>query len=268
MSSKNLRWWGVFRIPAGHVRRWTIGPLALHVQRLADEWRVAGQTADDPFAGGVRVTDSSPADRKSLIEMETAMRTAQVDDAEEIALVPALPDRSVVTSSERPLTVLPGEKAAIFVSSPLWVRLERPGGDLLEELPIYRPSDTWFGTDTRQGELCYASRTTYRTSIELIPALPHRAITEVEVDNQADGSIRVDRMQLPVGHLSLFLAADGRLRTEDVVFRRGGEHDLAELKLRKGIRTGAGSAAPEKISGPREKRQGNLAIRAFGSIFK
>ncbi|MFO8071961.1 MAG: hypothetical protein R6V85_08800 [Polyangia bacterium] len=268
MNKENVCWWGVFRVPTGTAKRWTIGPLTLHVQRLADEWRVASQTADDPFASEVTVAEKSFADRAALFEMGTAARTAQIDDSEEIALVPALPDRSVVTSSERPLTVLPGEKAAIFVSSPLWVRLERPDGDLLEELPIYRPSDTWFGPNTRQGELCYASRTTYRTSVELIPALPHRAITEVEMDNQAGSPIRVDRMQLPVKHLSVFLAADGRLRTEDVVFRRGDAQDLAELKLREGIRTAAGSAAPEKISGPRERPQGNLAIRAFGSIFK
>jgi len=50
---------------------------------------------------------------------------------------------------EQPLGVPPGEQASVYVSSPLWVRIEtgKPA-KLLCELPTFRPSDTWFGPNT------------------------------------------------------------------------------------------------------------------------
>ena len=54
-------------------------------------------------------------------------------------------------------TILPRQKLTIYVGSPLWVGLL--ADDPLGELPLQPPKLTWWGTNTREGEVCYASRT-------------------------------------------------------------------------------------------------------------
>jgi hypothetical protein len=81
-----------------------------------------------------------------------------------------------------PLYVPPAEIATIFVRSPLWLRIEV--GDALialQEVPMLRPSDTWFGPTTMEGELCYASQTYARLNLEKLPIGPHHAGTQVTI---------------------------------------------------------------------------------------
>jgi len=155
---ETVEWWGRRRVPVGSSGRWRIGPLTLWIQRLDGEWRIAHDSSGDPQ--DVSLQEELPADAGDLLLMDGVTRYVVAGKSEEIVLSAALADRAVVTSSEKPLGVPPGEQVSVYVSSPLWVRIEtgRPA-KLLCELPTFRPSDTWFGPNTIDGELCYASRT-------------------------------------------------------------------------------------------------------------
>ena len=76
----------------------------------------------------------------------------------------------------------------IYVSSPVWIRLETATGTLLDELPTIRQSDTWHGPNTREGELCYASRTFCRTNIDALPIRQNRALSPVIIYNHENAS--------------------------------------------------------------------------------
>jgi hypothetical protein len=264
----SAEWWGRRRVPAGTAGLWRIGPLSLWVQRLDGEWRVAHETGDDPL--DMSLEEDLPADVGDLLQKEGVGRFVTAGKSEEVVLSPALADRSVVTSSEQPLSVPPGEEVTVYVSSPLWVRIEagKPA-KLLCEIPVFRPSDTWFGPDTTEGELCYASRTFHRVRLGDIPVRPHRATTAIKIRNRAKSMLALERMQVPVTHLALYRAGDGRLWTQDVLFERAGEDDFVALRLGgRGKPAAAGSGEVRQIAGPRVQASGNIVVRAFTSLFK
>ena len=117
--------------------------------------------------------------------------------AGEIALTPALADRPVVARPEKPFCLPAGAEAVVYVSSPLWVVLSTAQDLKLAEIPIVRPSDTWLGPSTREGELCYASRTFLRLSLDNLPRRPHRATSMVRILNHADTALPLRALKLP-----------------------------------------------------------------------
>lgn len=262
-----VEWWGRRKVPVGSAGNWRIGPLGLWIQRLEGEWRIASETGDDPLDDSLQ--EELPADAGDLLQKEYVDRYVTAGKSEEIVLSPALADRPVVTSSEKPLSVPSGEEAIVYVSSPLWVRIEagKPA-NLLCEIPVFRPSDTWFGPDTTEGELCYASRTFHRVRLEDVPVRPHRATTAVKIKNRAKSMLALERMQVPVTHLALFRASGGRLWTQDVVFERESEDNFVALRLSGRSKPSAAAGEIKQISGPRIPPSGNIVMRAFTSLFK
>lgn len=261
-------WWGEFSIRKGQTGKWCIGPLTLWIQRLEGEWRLAHETGVDPL--DTSLEKEIPTVALDLLEKESAVRYAIAGDSEEIGLAAVPADRSIVTSSEKPLSVPPGEEVTVYVSSPLWVRI-RTGepSRLLCEVPVFRPSDTWFGPDTMAGELCYASRTFHRVRLEDIPVRPHRATTAVRIVNRAGTTLSLERMQVPVMHLVLYRSTDGRLWTQDVVFERAGDNDFVALRIGgRGVPAAIRADQAERIAGPRLQPSGNIVVRAFSSLFK
>ena len=160
------------------------------------------------------------------------------------------------------------ERVQLLLSTPLWcqVKVGEPGR-LVLDVPTWLPRDTWFGPSTREGELCYASRTTHHVQFEQILALPHRATTAVRVRNRAESMLSLERMLLPVQRLSLYQAADGRLWTNDVVFTRTGSDDFAALRTRSRANS-TQIAEAKRIARPRYRSGDHPVVRAFSSIFR
>jgi hypothetical protein len=257
-------WWGDYEIAAGACGRWRIGPMTVWIARLHNEWRIAHASeprgSDDEVA--VEVPLREPVD---LSPMDTLIRFGISGTSPDLRIEPRLADRAVVSSPDRPFSIPAGQDIAIFVGTPLWLSLAvgTPASELLQ-LPIQRPSDTWFGSPT-SGELCYASRTACRLRLDELPARPHRALTTVLLRNRADTPLPLERIRLPVMHLSLYASADGFLWTEDVELERAADADLLPLA----IHPGAPRSAPAAIlvAPPRRKNHGNMMFRAFSSLF-
>jgi hypothetical protein len=241
---------------------WRVGPLRLTVIHLRREWQVlrAAGSFDDRerhVEEGGRGRERGPG--------ELLTRYAASDGIDGLAVTPVLPDRAVVTRPETPITVPARGTVSVIFGSPLWVRIEEAGvGRLLEELPAIAPSLTWFGPNTMEGEICYASRTFGRLRLEDVRQLPHRVTTAVKILNHAASPLTLERLKLPVRRLSVFATAGADFWTEPVVLERREGKDLAELR----VSAGPPGEAPDArlVSGPRDKA-GNDVIRAFGSLF-
>lgn len=254
-----IPWWGDFDVPLGAARRWRIGPLTLRVSRLQGEWRIAREMGDDPTHEEIEVgTLESQEDVHKPLKINERIGFAGKET--KLTLEAALPDRSVVSRPESTFLLPAGERLTIYVGSPLWVQL-KVGDRLLADIPTFRPSDTFFGRTTMEGELCYASRTYCRVRLEDTIRRPHRSITAVEIRNLARAPLPLERVQLPVSHLALYRAADGRLWTQDVTFERGETADA--VKLAKGKPTHAEGA--ELLTLPRLDDH-NL-LKRFSSLF-
>jgi len=250
-------WWREEPFEVGDVRTWQIGPLSLAVQRTAREWKLAHR-----WNGAIRLEfdwqvtseDHFPEDGWELSRFVFSATGSSLE------LAPALADRPVVTSPRVPLLVSPGEQVTLFVSSPLWlvVRGER---QTLLEIPVHRPSDTWFGPSTREGELCYAARTQAALEVGNLPLLARRAATPVRLRNRADSPLQLERLKLPVPFLSLFAAADGTLWTETVTMTREESSEMAEVGVRNGPPGEAGEAS--LLTAARNEVDTNAVMQVF-----
>jgi hypothetical protein len=256
-------WWGGFALRMGEVLHFRIGPCALWVERLARELRVTHKQHEDPLDTALEVgaTSAAAPDEPGL----DAARYAVSDRITQIELEPALADRPVVVRTHEPFHVLGGHEATLYLTTPVWVRLSAgEQGKRMFERPCHRPSDTWFGPSTREGELCYAGTTTARLSLDELTQRPGRAVTRVHIVNQAQSLLALDRINVPAPALSVFASAQHRLWTEPLEVRR--EHDGAI----RGVTIARGPAAEAKdtvlLSGPRQSGDQNPFSRAFKAL--
>lgn len=262
--TKGARWWGRYDVPLGAVQRWRIGPLTLRVQRFAREWRLATERSTDYLDGTVAVAEAEA--ESDLREAPDLLRIGMQGTAGHLHLLPRLADRPVVSRPDAPFRVLGRDEVTLYVSTPLWLAVQTPDASTgLYELPIFRPSDTWFGANTREGDLCYATRTVCRLDLADVPFRPHRAVTAVRIVNRAESPLVLDRVSLPVGNLTLY-DADGALWTESLTLTRLPDEDLAPVTLGKGPPAAAPGAT--RLAGPREEPPANLMIRAFSQLFR
>jgi len=167
-----------------------------------------------------------------------------------------------------PLFVPKGEETTLFVSTPLWLRLEVEKLGQLLEVPSQQLSDTWFGPSTLVGELCYASHAAVGVDLKDVTFEPHRAVTPLRVRNLADSPLHLERIKLPVRYLAVYKSgkpSDSRLWTQTVTLEREADGDLAGLQLGKGAPREAGKT--ERLSAPRQRADKNLVVRAFSKLF-
>lgn len=232
----------------------------MQLDRLRLSLRRSGEECwlDYRFLSEKMAAEGAPADDGAA---DTSVR--YLLDAAPLTLEPQLADRAVVA---RPLvsTELPPQKqATLLVSTPLWVRL-RSGGCTLAELPTARLSDTWFGPNTRIGELCYAGRTRARLRVENTPESPFRALTPVTITNSGDDNLKLDRINVPVTHLSLYCDGE-RFWTSAIAVTRERNWVSARVHI-------DGSAPPQsrdarKIAEPRRPIRGGVLERAVDLLF-
>lgn len=240
--------------------------MSLCVQRTNTEWRIGySSSREEAFNQrnqnvviGESLTEFSP--ESSVMRFSLRQTTGL------LVLAPGLADRAVITRPESEFFIPPGEEITLFVTTPLWVRVEA-GEPLktLQEMPIFRPSDTWFGPSTLAGELCYATRSHCHTDIAKLAFRPHRAITPILVRNFGDDSLLLERLNLPVPYLSLFVSGSGHLWTQAVTFTREADGKVVSLKFDKQAPIQAVNA--KLLSGPRKESDRNLIIRAIGALF-
>ena len=262
-STATTSWWGKFRLGEDEIGRWRVGPLDLWVRRTALDWRYGARRGEDPLESTLSIRVPAAQDDLEALPEELA-RFGYAGTEETLELVPALADRPVVARPAVPFFVPPGQKVDLFVSTPVWIRL-RAGKDELAQVPCTRPSDTWFGSNTR-GLLAYAMRTFLRRSLDAVPQRPHRAVTWLSVKNDSDHPLALERLSLPAPQLSLFSSPSGALWTEHVRIKSGDDGEVAEVTLGKGaprlVKDGKAVAPPRASQG---RSFGSLV---FGGLFK
>jgi hypothetical protein len=254
-------WWGRYDIAMGHTMRWQIGPATLWVTRKQVEWSVGQVDSGDPVDHRLAIAEDSDAPDDDEIEVT---RFAVRSESRTVVLTPQLPDRPVIFRAARPFFVPSGKEATLYVSSPLWLRLDvgETNTELLD-VPLQRPSDTWFGPNTLTGELCYASRTSGRLHLEEVPVRPHRAITAVRIINRAASSLPLEKLKVPVPALGLWSSETGHLWTAGLTLER--ESDKDQARVRVADRPGTDGAL-NHIAPPRTPTSRGALIDAFGGL--
>jgi hypothetical protein len=254
-------WWGRYDVEPGAALRFRIGPRELWLERLPLELRLTHMEHADALDPTLVIADRCAPPRGGGL---TAARFA-LAEGNGVLIEPRLSDRSVVVHTHEPFHVLADDEAVLYLTTPVWLALSAaPSGKLMTELPCHRPSDTWFGPSTREGELCYAGVTSARRSLEDLTMRPHRAVTQVRLQNRADTPLHLDRVALPAAALSLFAAEDHRLWTECVRITREADGTVRGVAIEGEPPPDAGEVI--RIAPPRHEDDENPITRAFRAL--
>ncbi|MFT4562631.1 MAG: hypothetical protein ACI9BW_002377 [Gammaproteobacteria bacterium] len=250
-SSNAKPWWGNFAIDVNDWLEKRIGPLHIHIERRRREWLVTVEHEEE----GVAPISDALQNRFVFSETRGPLH-----------LRPALADRLVITRLLSPVQIAAHESVTLYVSTPLMVRTSvNDPPVLLDERFVVRPSETWFGPSTCEGELCYASSTRARLEISELDVQADRAVTSVRIDNQGADPLVLERIALPAPHLKLFMTPGGALWTQDISYTRQTADDLAELVFEKiPLRHAPDS---ELVCEARVRAENRTLFRAFGAMF-
>ena len=215
-----MKWWGTYDLELERWARWQIGPLILFAQLKRQEWVFGWTSAGDPLQDTLSIDVPSSAFPDPD---DYAFHRYVVGDIDsQLQLRARLGDRPFIVRPDSPLFLLAEQETVLFVSTVVWIAAcLNDGSDepyALLELPARRPSDSWFGPNTLEGELCYASRTNARTDLGSVGPRPHRAVTPVEIKNLGSDTLSIEQLRVPVPALSLYHDRNNRLWTDTVCF--------------------------------------------------
>jgi hypothetical protein len=254
-------WWKPVPLAEGQCWRYAIGPLTVYLQRHASEWWLASESRGDT-EDQFRLENGEA----SQIPEDLAYgRFAFGRSPDSFLLRPRLLDRAVVVRTNQPVNIPTDQKITFFISTPVCVTVALQGDLELQEIPVLRLSDTWFGPSTRVGELCYSARTQARNSRSEVLLRPHRAVTPVTVHNRSEKMLIIDKISLPVPYLAIYGRADGALWTDPLLLEHVSGEALAKLKI--GERPPEGISRADLLAPARElPRKGGL-VRAFVDMF-
>lgn len=256
-------WWGVCPIQKGHGVSWSVGERSIVLFRQAAEWQCwdvqTEAESDEPL-----VTRTFEAYPDLSIDHLTRYLVGQTQSP--IKVFPALADRSIVARPNAPLHLLQGQRAKLYVSTPLWFKVFLlPDELLLVDIPFWRPSDSWFGESNISGELSYAKFTEARTDMSQYQFHSCRALTPIELINLGDDSLQIERLNVPVPLLGVYADGQNNLWTDKLTITRESDGDTAEVQLSHGA-PGEASGA-NKISEPRVVMGKRIIARALSTIF-
>lgn len=263
MKEYPKEWWGNYSFNTGESAQWEIGSLRIAVQRLPHEWLVAHEPIESVEEQGNWQFAYGDQDLNEG-EFARVLRFVFKTTTEQLTILPALADRSVVSRPYTAFTVPAEENVTIYVSTPLWFTLSTGLPKKMFEFPIQRPSDTWFGSSTREGEICYASRTYARLNLQNLTVYPYRAITQVLIHNNSVTPLLIERLNLPVPYLSLFYSQEKILWTESVAMVQTQGTSPAEFNIEKEPPPTATGA--KLIAAPRQDPQKGMLIKTFSAL--
>lgn len=259
-------WWGAYEIPVGEARRWRVGGLELWVARSHEGWLVRSHEHPRDELEAPPLIIAEPLQWLPEDGADEVVKYKLSSLSTRLELRPALADRAVVSRPRMPFSIVAGARTTVYVGTPLWMEL-RCGEDAVKlcELPLMRPPQTWFGSSTWEGELCYAGWTHCRTDPEEIPLRPWRAITPLLMLNQGKDGWLLDRVVLPVPQLSLYATPAGHLWTSGLDVSRDTDGHVGDIEVHHGEPSDPGPWT--ELARPRRSGSRSLLGRFYGKLF-
>jgi|GEM_PF-288521 len=274
-------WWGAVDVQRDGVVRVCAGAMRVWIERRRQDWQVYSQSrgADEPALA----ERPRQVDRADLPDSDPLVRFCFAEAPGRLIVGVAQADRPFVVRPESAMSVSPGEVVTLFVRTPTWMVLSverqrtrrgaRSGSEpqvvpqQLTEIPLERPSDTWFGASTVAGELCYATRTVGLMQRDAIERASHMLITPLTIENKGTDPLRFERVQVPIPQLAVYLDGRGDLWTNAVRLTRETSGDLAAVAVESGAPRAARGRS-ERLAEPRQVSGKGSVVRAFSRLLQ
>lgn len=175
------------------------------------------------------------------------------------------PDLPIVVKPQVDLLLYPRAEMGIYVACPLWVRVFLKGREnaVLADYPSQILSQTWFGTNTVEGDVCYWVPSDATRSVPWVPEMT--SICPVDIRNTSSEELNIQRVCLRVAHLTLYWEkGKGRFWSDRTRIDFRGRHGKSEFSV-----TGQVPQEVEKghkLASPREHSLSRLVAMTFATV--
>lgn len=263
-SQRDGVWAHPYQLASGQTQKHQLGHTQLWVTLLDLEWQIRVQST----TLGVDPEDWFESTGHTLPSVDLAVqRFVRSKDNGVVRFYPAMAGLPTVIRPFQPLTIPAGARCVLYVGTALWMKVCVGDPEVeLAEIPLAPPSMTWLGRNTREGELCYASSTFGRLSLEAVPKRPWRAVTPVTIINEREKPLLLERFSLPTPLLSLHRNERGQLWTPGVTVECETDMNSASLHIEHSVIAEAGLC--QLVAPAREKlARGRRLVRTFDHMF-
>lgn len=203
-----------------------LGDLSLYLMRKGDEYITATRYQQPLMSARSRKAELLEA----LPEDIDVKERLYLSDAEEPVLALQLADKPYQVKPATLVKIAPKSRLVLYVSTPLWLQLMLPeSGEVIVEYPTVVPRMSWVGPSTTEGSLCYSTQTSAPSNFAEVKQYKHRALTALEVVNDGETLLAIDRLSLPLNILSLYHSEKNGYWTESVRYRINA--DTGETKV-------------------------------------
>jgi hypothetical protein len=261
MSEQANNWWGNFSLAPDEQRLLRCADLCLQLQSLPHQWWLG-------YSWQQAINQFEPLWEAGLDEtqqIDEEQRFVFAETPKEMTIQPALADRPVVCRPVVSVNLLPFQEVTLFVCLPLWVKL-RLGDDTLLDIPTVRVCDSWFGPNTREGVISYASQVSEQLDVKPISNNKARAAIEVRIQNQSADKLTLDKISVPAPNLSLFADERGQFWTPRITLVRRDQED-AILSVDEVISGGMEESALTRVCSAREDIGSSKITKAISALF-
>ncbi len=258
-------WWGRQHWDLGATLGWQLADLQLAMTRLEQEWQIRIQRplhiSED--RNDWQILNPTVAQQLDAGELR---RHVGATTQESMQLLPTLADRPVVVRPAHQIFIAPQVSVTIYISTPVWLLFCSDDAHApLIDLPVTRPTDSWFGPNTRQGELCYATRVVGRLHLQELSQHPFRAVTPVRIYNGGSQAFPLQRLAVPVQFLPLYVSEASRLWTPTLNVYCDAGNQQAEIRMANRVDNAAGPTT--LLAPPRTPLGTGNLVRALDMLF-
>lgn len=240
-----------------------IGELSLIISRREYEWRLNYEWLEKGSEGRYLcsyIDDIPDADLqiKAGVNGHNIDRVAMEDMTQQVTITPRLADRPVIVRPYSPLIIPADHRVTLYVTVPLWMCVNF-SESVRRDFPVQRLSESWIGSLTGDGELCYGSYTHARLDKSTLPNLPYRALTVMTIHNQSNEDSVLQRLSIPEPYLCLY-EVDGQLVTEPLSI-------AMDAKKNRGIVEIIERDGESAITAPRRQSDKGVLVNTWENLF-
>jgi hypothetical protein len=194
-----------------------LGDLCLYLMKKGGEY-ITATMYQPPSKSALNCPLQSLDSLPESIEAKERLYLSEIDETPVLDL--QLADKPYEVKPAALVKIAPKSRMTLYVSTPLWLQFKLPhSNQVIVEFPTVQPRMSWVGRTTTEGSLCYSTRTSAPSSFTEVRQYPHRVLTALELVNDGEQMLSIDRLSLPLNSLSLYHTQANGYWTESVRFQ-------------------------------------------------
>jgi hypothetical protein len=235
----------------------------IYVQREAQQWVISKVPQLQPtctLEPGLHIQHAAIDG-----EVSESLRWTSGEQESTLRILPRMADKNLLLRAPYPLSIPSGRKPTFYVSLPLMYQLyigtsKTPVYEFfVESLP-----HTWFGQNTRRGELCYEVSGSLALDADSLPNVPHRVAMQIRFCNRDSEHLQLEKINIPAQFLPIYRVDQKHFWTLPLTITN--EKLTDELNLHYGKSVPCRYEQLQLVSEPRLRSDARSFMRAIEAI--